>query len=133
VRTDGAFKEQGENDNLIVQKLSSNPNMVGIFGYSYMEENASKVHGINMNGVAPTIATISDGSYPGARKMFIYVKKAHVDKIPGIKDFVLEFLKGGVTGGYLTKLGMIASSDADYKTASDSANGLTAMTGADLK
>jgi phosphate transport system substrate-binding protein len=133
VRTDGAFKEQGENDNLIVQKLSSNPNMVGIFGYSYMEENASKVHGITMNGVNPTIATISDGSYPGARKMFIYVKKAHVDKIPGIKDFVLEFLKGGVVGGYLTKLGMIASSDADYKTASDVTNGLTAMTGADLK
>ena len=133
VRTDGAFKEQGENDNLIVQKLSSNPNMVGVFGYSYMEENASKVHGITMNGVVPTIATISDGSYPGARKMFIYVKKAHVDKIPGIKDFVLEFLKGGVVGGYLTKLGMIASSDADYKTASVSATGLTAMTGTDLK
>ena len=133
VRSDGAFKEQGENDNLIVQKLSSNPNMVGIFGYSYMEENASKVHGITMNGVSPTIATISDGSYPGARKMFIYVKKAHVDKIPGIKDFVLEFLKGGVTGGYLTKLGMIASSDADYKTATEAANSLNAMTGADLK
>jgi phosphate transport system substrate-binding protein len=107
--------------------------MIGIFGYSYMEENASKVHGISMNGVNPTIATISDGSYPGARKMFIYVKKAHVDKIPGIKDFVLEFLKGGLVGGYLTKLGMIASSDADYKAASDAANALTAMTGADLK
>jgi phosphate transport system substrate-binding protein len=133
VRTDGAFKEQGENDNLIVQKLSSNPDMIGIFGYSYMEENASKVHGIQMNGVSPTIATISDGSYPGARKMFIYVKKAHIDKIPGIKDFVLEFLKGGVVGGYLTKLGMIASSDADYKAATEAAKSLTVMTGADLK
>lgn len=133
IRTDGAFKEQGENDNLIVQKLGSNPNMVGVFGYSYMEENASKVHGITMDGVSPTIATISDGSYPGARKMFIYVKKAHVDKIPGIKEFVLEFLKGGAVGGYLTKLGMIASTDADYKKAMDAANGLTAMTGADLK
>ena len=133
VRSDGAFKEQGENDNLIVQKLSSNPDMIGIFGYSYMEENASKVHGIKMNGVSPTIATISDGSYPGARKMFIYVKKAHIDKIPGIKDFVLEFLKGGAVGGYLTKLGMIASSDADYKAATEATNSLTIMTGADLK
>jgi len=133
VRTDGAFKEQGENDNLIVQKLSSNPDMIGIFGYSYMEENASKVHGIQMNGVSPTIATISDGSYPGARKMFIYVKKAHIDKIPGIKDFVLEFLKGGVVGGYLTKLGMIASSDTDHKSATEAANSLTVMTGTDLK
>jgi phosphate transport system substrate-binding protein len=133
VRTDGAFKEQGENDNLIVQKLDSNPNMVGVFGYSYMEENASKVHGVVMDGVSPTIATISDGSYPGARKMFIYVKKAHIDKIPGIKEFVIEFLKGGAIGGYLTKLGMIASTDADYKTATEAANSLNAMTGADLK
>ena len=133
VRTDGAFKEQGENDNLIVQKLDSNPNMVGVFGYSYMEENASKVHGVVMDGVSPTIATISDGSYPGARKMFIYVKKSHIDKIPSIKEFVLEFLKGGAVGGYLTKLGMIASTDADYKAATEAANSLNAMTGADLK
>jgi len=133
LRTDGAFKEQGENDNLIVQKLDSNPNMIGVFGYSYMEENASKVHGIVMDGVTPTIATISDGSYPGARKMFIYVKKAHIDKIPGIKEFIAEFLKGGAVGGYLTKLGMIASTDADYKMATKAANSLNAMTGADLK
>lgn len=133
IRTDGAFKEQGENDNLIVQKLDSNPNMVGIFGYSYMEENASKVHGIVMNGVSPTVATISDGSYPGARKMFIYVKKAHIDKIPGIKEFIAEFLKGGAVGGYLTKLGMIASTEADYKAANEAANSLNPMTGADLK
>jgi len=133
VRTDGAFKEQGENDNLIVQKLDSNPNMIGVFGYSYMEENASKVHGIVMDSVTPTIATISDGSYPGARKMFIYVKKAHIDKIPGIKEFIAEFLKGGAAGGYLTKLGMIASTDADYKMATEAANSLNAMTGADLK
>ncbi len=133
IRTDGAFKEQGENDNLIVQKLDANPNMIGIFGYSYMEENASKVHGIPMDGVSPTIATISDGSYPGARKLFMYVKKAHLDKIPGIKEYIAEFLKGGAVGGYLTKLGMIASTDADYKSATDAANGMTAMTGADLK
>jgi phosphate transport system substrate-binding protein len=133
VRTDGAFKEQGENDNLIVQKLDSNPNMIGVFGYSYMEENASKVHGIVMDSVTPTIATISDGSYPGSRKMFIYVKKAHIDKIPGIKEFIAEFLKGGAVGGYLTKLGMIASTDADYKMATEAANSLNAMTGADLK
>lgn len=133
IRTDGAFKEQGENDNLIVQKLDANPDMVGIFGYSYMEENASKVHGLVMDGVTPTIATISNGSYPGARKMYIYVKKAHLDKIPGIKEFVAEFLKGGEPGGYLTKLGMIASTDSDYKQAIEGSKNLVAMTGADLK
>ena len=133
IRTDGAFKEQGENDNLIVQKLDANPNMIGIFGYSYMEENASKVHGIVMDGVTPTIATISDGTYPGARKMFIYVKKAHIDKIPGIKEFVMEFVNGGAIGGYLTKIGMIASTDADRVAAKAAATNLSAMDGADLK
>lgn len=133
IRTDGAFKEQGENDNLIVQKLDANPDMLGIFGYSYMEENASKVHGITMDGVTPTNETISSGKYPGARKLFIYVKKAHVDKIPGIKEFVAEFLKGGVMGGYLTKLGMIPSTEADHKAANEAANNFVAMTGADLK
>lgn len=133
IRTDGAFKEQGENDNLIVQKLAANPDMLGIFGYSYMEENAAKVHGITMDGIVPTTETISTGKYPGARKLYIYVKKAHLDKIPGIKEYVTEFLKGGVAGGYLTKLGMIASTDADHKAASEAATSFTAMTGADLK
>lgn len=132
IRTDGAYKEQGENDNLIVQKLDANPDMIGVFGFSYMEENSSKLHGIVMNGVSPTTATISNGTYPGARKMFIYVKKAHIGKIPNIKEFVLEFLKGGAVGGYLTKLGMIASSEADYKKAMEAANGMTNMNGADL-
>ncbi|MEP7350337.1 MAG: substrate-binding domain-containing protein [Sphingorhabdus sp.] len=133
IRTDGAFKEQGENDNLIVQKLDANPDMVGIFGYSYLEENASKVHGIVMDGVPPTIATISEGTYPGARKMFMYVKKAHIDKIPGIKDYILEFVNGGAIGGYLTKIGMIASTEADRNKAKEAATNLTVMDGADLK
>jgi phosphate transport system substrate-binding protein len=133
IRTDGAFKEQGENDNLIVQKLDANPNMLGIFGYSYMEENASKVHGVTMDGVQPTNASISAGQYPGARKLFIYVKKAHVDKIPGLKEFVAEFLKGGAEGGYLTRLGMIASADADRKIASEAAQNFAPISGSDLK
>ncbi len=133
IRTDGAFKEQGENDNLIVQKLDANPDMIGIFGYSYMEENASKVHGMVMDGVIPTIATISDGSYPGARKMFMYVKKAHLDKIPGIKEYVLEFVNGGALGGYLTKIGMIASTDADRATAKAAATDMTVLDGSGLK
>jgi phosphate transport system substrate-binding protein len=133
IRTDGAYKEQGENDNLIVQKLDANPDMVGIFGYSYMEANQGKVHGISIGGIAPTYATIADGTYPGARPLFIYVKKAHIDKIPGIKEYILEFVKAGATGGYLTKLGMIAAPD-DVRTKAEAvANGLTVMDGSGLK
>ncbi len=133
VRTDGAYKEQGENDNLIVQKLSANPNMVGVFGYSYMEENAGTVTPLSLDGVTPTSATIADGSYPGARSLFIYVKKQHIDKIPGIKEYLAEFISGGAKGGYLSKLGLIASPDATRQKATDAAKALTAMDAAGLK
>lgn len=133
VRTDGMYKEQGENDNLIVQKLSSNPNMLGIFGFSYLEENAEKVRGVALGGVVPSFATIGDGSYPGARPLFIYVKKAHVDKIPGIKEYLAEFVKGGEKGSYLNKLGMIAAPDAIRAAASKAASELTVMDSAGLK
>jgi phosphate transport system substrate-binding protein len=133
IRTDGAYKEQGENDNLIVQKLDANPDMIGIFGYSYMEANQGKVHGISLNGVAPTYDSIAGGKYPGARALYIYVKKAHVGKIPGIKEYLTEFVKGGATGAYLSKIGLIAS-PTDVRTAAEAAvNGLTVLNGADLK
>jgi phosphate transport system substrate-binding protein len=133
IRTDGAYKEQGENDNLIVQKLDANPDMIGIFGYSYMEANQGKVHGISLDGVAPTYDTIAGGSYPGARALYIYVKKAHVDKIPGIKEYLLEFVKAGAKGSYLSKLGLISSPDDVRSGAEAAANGLTVLDGAKLK
>jgi phosphate transport system substrate-binding protein len=133
VRTDGMYKEQGENDNLIVQKLGSNPNMLGVFGYSYLEENAEKVTGVPLAGIAPTAATIGDGTYPGARPLFIYVKKAHVDKIPGIKEYVAEFVTAGGKDSYLTKLGLIAAPDAVRAGAGKAASELAILDGAGLK
>ncbi len=133
IRTDGAYKEQGENDNLIVQKLDANPDMVGIFGYSYMEANQGKVHGISLDGVAPTYDTIAGSTYPGARALYIYVKKAHLDKIPGIKEYVLEFIKAGTKGGYLGKLGLISSPDDVRTSAGAAANAMTTLDGSSLK
>ena len=133
IRTDGAYKEQGENDNLIVQKLDANPDMIGIFGYSYMEANKGKVHGIPLNGVAPTYETIADNSYPGHRPLFIYVKKAHVGKIPGIQEYITEFVSAGAAGGYLSKLGLIAEPDDVRAKAADAAKNLTVMTADGLK
>jgi len=111
VREDGAFIQAGENDNLIVQKIAATPNTVGIFGYSFLEENASKVKGIAINGVQPTYATISSFKYPGARPLFIYVKNAHARAIPAIRAFVAEFTKESAMGpkGYLSSHGLIAS------------------------
>lgn len=111
IRTDGAYVEQGENDNLIVQKLAANPNVVGIFGYSFLEENADKLKGIPISGVIPTYAAITDFSYPGARPLYIYIKAAHLKSIRGLKEFAAEYAAAWGPDGYLKKKGMVISSD----------------------
>ncbi len=78
IRKDGAYVEAGENDNVIVQKLEANKDAYGIFGYSFLEENASKLKGVPIEGVDPTYDTISSGKYKGSRPLFVYVKKQHV-------------------------------------------------------
>lgn len=109
IREDGAFIEAGENDNLIVQKLESNPAALGIFGFSFLDQNADKVQGSIVDNVAPTFEAIADGSYPVSRPLYFYVKKAHVGKIPGIQEFLAEFTSDKAWGeeGYLVDKGMI--------------------------
>lgn len=133
VRNDTAFKEQGENDNLIVGKLTANPDSLGIFGYSYMEENADKVRGVAIDGAAPTYDSIAGGSYPGARPLFIYVKKQHIGKIPGIKEFITEFYEAGVAGSYLAKIGLIAAPEAMRAKAKAAVDELAIISADDLK
>jgi len=84
MREDGGYIEAGENDNLIVQKIEANPGTIGIFGYSYLEENAGRVKGLPINGVVPTYQTISAFKYPGARPLYIYIKNAHANAIPAV-------------------------------------------------
>lgn len=117
VREDGAYVDSGENDNLIVQKLEANPKAVGVFGFSYLEANADKIKGLKVGGVEPTYASISDFTYPGARPLYIYVKKAHVDAIKGLKEFVAEWAKSWGKGGLLAKKGMVVAPD-DVQAAS---------------
>ena len=109
VREDGAYVEAGENDNLIVQKLNANPNAVGIFGYSFLEENLDKLKGAVVDGVSPTFETIASGKYPASRPLFIYVKKAHVNVIRGIPEFIAEYTSDKALGdeGYLADKGLI--------------------------
>lgn len=133
VRSDGAYVETGENDNLIVQKIESNPNTIGIFGYSYLEENADKLKGLTINGVQPTYDNISNFSYPGARPLYVYVKKAHLDAIPGLKEFLGEWTKMWGKGGALSKLGFISSPDDVMATSTKAATEYTLLDGAQLK
>lgn len=111
VRSDGAYVDSGENDNLIVQKVVANPKAIGVFGFSFLEENMDKLKGIEMSGVAPTYATISDFSYPGARPLYIYVKAAHLNAIKGLKEFALEFSRAWGPDGYLKRQGMVIAPD----------------------
>ena len=135
MREDGAFIEAGENDNLIVQKLEANPGTVGVFGYSYLEENANLLKGITINGVTPTYETISSFKYPGARPLYIYVKNAHVGAIPSIKAFVAEFTKESAFGpkGYLRQAGLIAAPNAARARSQTAARGLVPLNLASLK
>lgn len=109
LREDGAFVEAGENDNLIVQKLAASPESYGIFGFSFLEENRDKVQGATIGGVAPTYENISDASYPVSRSMFMYVKKAHVNVVPGLKEFLNELTSKRAMGedGYMSEKGMV--------------------------
>ena len=109
LREDGAYIEAGENDNLIVQKLQANPDAVGIFGFSFLDQNADVIQGSFIDNQAPTFDAIADGSYPISRPLFFYVKKAHADVIPGMKEYLGEFTSDKAWGeeGYLADKGMI--------------------------
>ncbi len=119
IREDGAYIEAGENDVLIVRKLEANPSAFGIFGYSFLEQNQDKIQGSKINGVADTYENIASGEYPISRSLFIYVKKAHVGTVPGIKEFVTEFTSEKAAGpeGYLADKGLIALPDDEAETA----------------
>jgi len=109
VREDGGYVEAGENDNLIVQKLQANPNALGVFGYSFLDQNADKVQGSSINGKDVTFENIASGDYPVSRALYFYVKNAHVGKVPGIQEFVAEFTSSKAWGdeGYLADKGLI--------------------------
>lgn len=117
VREDGAYVEAGENDVLIVRKLEANPHAFGVFGFSFLDQNADKVQGSVVDGKNPTFDAISDGSYPVSRSLYFYVKKAHVGSIPGMKEYVAEFTAEKAFGpdGYLTDKGLIPMGEAERK------------------
>ncbi len=109
VREDHAYIEAGENDNLIIQKLAANPQALGIFGFSFLDQNADKVQGSLIEGTEPSFEAIADGSYSVSRPLYFYVKNSHVDNVPGIMEFLEEFTSESAMGedGYLADKGLI--------------------------
>ena len=113
VREDGPFIEAGENDNLMVQKLVSNPNTLAIFGFSFLDQNADKIQGAIIDNIFPEFENISSGDYPISRPLFFYAKNAHLKIIPGMKEYVDMFLSDAASGeeGYLLDKGLIPMPD----------------------
>jgi len=113
MREDGAYVEAGENDNLIVQKLDANPDALGIFGFSFLEQNADKVQSSVIDGFEATFDSIADGDYIISRPLYFYVKAQHVGTVPGIKEYLAEFTREATWGedGYLIDKGMIPLED----------------------
>lgn len=129
VREDGAFIDAGENDNLIVQKLVANPAAIGVFGFSFLDQNADKIQGASVGGVAPEFEKIAAGDYKISRSLFFYVKQQHVGVIPGIEEFVREFTNERAWGpdGYLIDKGLIPLPDADRRSIAQQARALAPL------
>lgn len=115
VREDGAYIEAGENDNLIIQKLVSNKNALGVFGYSFLDQNTDKLQGSTVDGIAPTFEEIAASKYPVSRALYFYVKKSHVGSVAGMKEYLAEFTSEKAIGdnGYLTDKGLIPAPTAE--------------------
>jgi phosphate transport system substrate-binding protein len=130
IREDGGYVEAGENDNLIVQKLQANPSALGIFGFSFLDQNTDVIQGSYIDGVQPTFEAIADGSYPVSRPLFFYVKKAHVGVIPGIQEYLNEFTAESTWGpdGYLSDKGLIPMPDKERQQFQSDVKALTPLT-----
>ena len=133
VREDGVFVEAGENDNLMVQKVANAPGTLGVLGYSYLEQNADKVRPVMIAGVSPTEETIANLSYPGARRLYIYIKGEHMIAKPALRDFVAAYAKAWGTGGPLERRGLVPFGGADAAAAASQASALKPLDPATLK
>ncbi len=135
IREDGAYVEAGENDNVIVQKLEANKNAFGIFGYSFLEENAAKLQGVAMDGAVPTYESIAGGKYKGSRALFVYIKKQHVGVIPGLDKFAAEYVSAKAIGedGYLASKGLVTLPKDEAAAVAKAAIALTPLAADALK
>ena len=133
VRQDGVYVDAGENDNLIVSKLQANPNALGIFGFSFLDQNSDAIKGANVDGIEPTFENIAAGDYPVSRSLYFYIKTAHVGVVPGIQEFANEFMSQAASGeeGYLVDKGLIPLQPEAFEMISGNVGALKAMTASD--
>ena len=131
VRQDGPWVDAGENDNLIVSKLEANPNALGVFGFSFLDQNSDVLQGSEVDGIEPTFDNIADGEYPVSRSLYFYIKNAHVGVVPGIQEYADSFMSDAASGeeGYLVDKGLIPLLEDEHDDVKGSVAALTPMTG----
>ena len=129
IREDGHYVDAGENDNLIVQKLEANPAAVGIFGFSFLDQNMDRIKGAKVEGVAPEFEAIAAGDYGISRSLYFYVKQEHLGAVPGIAEFVDEFTQERTWGedGYLADKGLIPLPKEERNAVRAAATGMTPL------
>ncbi|MDX8403225.1 MAG: substrate-binding domain-containing protein [Mariprofundaceae bacterium] len=135
VRQDGVYIPSGENDNLIVQKLARDTAALGIFGYSYLEENSDSIAAATIDGIAPTPTTISSHTYPLARSLYFYIKKSHISKVKGMMAYADLFMSEQMIGdeGECTEIGLIALPKSERNHYRSNLKSLTNLTAGDFK
>ena len=133
IREDGAYVEAGENDNLLVQKVAADPGTLGILGFSYLDENADKVRPVQIAGITPSEETIANLSYPGARKLYIYLKGEHMAAKPKMRDFAAIYAKNWGKGGSLERIGLVPFGGADADNVAKQAADLKPLDPSGLK
>ncbi|GGD50316.1 phosphate ABC transporter substrate-binding protein [Erythrobacter arachoides] len=133
LRSDGKYVDQGEQDNLIVQKIEGNENAIGVFGYSYLEENADRLQGLHINGVEPTYDNIASFAYPGARPLYIYVKKEHIGIIPGLQEFLSTWVASWGEDGVLAQIGLVTNRGDVMAAQTSAVTDLPSLTAQDLQ
>ena len=135
IRQDGAYVPAGENDNLIVQRLTKDRDAFGIFGYSFLAENEDRIQGASIEGVKPKPEAISSGDYPISRSLFFYVKNAHIGQVPGVKEYVEMFMSEKMIGpgGLLQRIGLIPLPDSVRSKMQEKVTSFTPMTKSQLE
>lgn len=135
LRGDGAYIEAGENDNLIIQRLSGNPNAFGIFGFSFLEENMTSLAGVRIDGVEPTFENIAAGEYKGGRRLYVYFKKRHMGLVPGIREFAEEYISPSALGedGYLAAKGLVPLPPDEFERFAADIRAMRPLTADELK
>ncbi|MGM0985581.1 MAG: substrate-binding domain-containing protein [Pseudomonadota bacterium] len=135
IRSDGVYIDAGENDNLIVQRLSEDTEAFGIFGYSFLVENPDTLVGTAIDGVEPEAEAISAGDYPIARSLWFYVKNQHADEVPPMYDYVDMFVSETMIGegGYLMDLGLIPLPEAEREQTREKVENRAKLEVSDLK